>query len=62
MIKASVILAPDVFIAYREVRRALSMAVSIGGMAHPRDLMNEAPEEVAHVQKAGWKELLLRGV
>ena len=62
LIKASVILAPDVFIVHREANRVLSMAVSIGGMAHLRDVMNKAPAEVAHLEKAGWKELLLRGV
>ena len=62
MNRASVIFAPDVFIAHREASRVLSMAISIGWITHLRDRMNEAPAEVAHLQKAGWKELLLRGV
>ena len=62
MNKASVIFSPDLFIAHREASRVVSMAVSIGGIAHLRDRMNEAPADVAHLQKAGWKELLLRTV
>ena len=52
MIKASVILAPDVFIAHREASRVLSIAISIGGIAHLRDPMNAVPEDVAHLLKA----------
>ena len=62
MNRASVILAPDMCVANWEVNRVLSMAVSIRRMNNLRDRINDAPTEVTHLEKAGWKELLLRGV
>ena len=60
--KASVSLAPDICNAHEAVLRVLSIEVSMGGIAHLRNLMNEAPVDVAHPLKDVWKELLLRGV
>ena len=62
MNRASVILAPDVFIAHREASWVLSMAVSTGGIAHLRDRVNDAPAEVTHLEKTGRNEFRLRGV
>ena len=42
--------------------RILSIADSTHGIAHHRDLMIKAPVELAHLLKAVWKELLLRGM
>ena len=55
-------MVPGIFSAHGAVRRVLSIAESTEGIAHLRDLMNAAPVDVAHLLKAVWKELLLRGV
>ena len=52
----------DVFSAHRAECRVLSIAASTEGIAHLRDLMNAVPADVAHLLKAGRKELLLHGV
>ena len=55
-------LAQDICNAQEAVLRVLSIEISMGGIAHLRDLTNEAPADVAHLLKDVWKEFLLRGV
>ena len=55
-------LAPEICNAHEVVLRVLSIAVSIRGIAHLRDVMNGTPVDVAHLLKDVWKEHLLRGV
>ena len=44
------------------MHRVISIADSTDGIAHLRDIRNAASVDLAHLLKAVWKELLLRGV